>query len=157
MYTVRFQLELSESEKRFLSKSFFYANQMHNQLVRYATNRLNALFHDTEYVDARKAYGKAEFSKKKGSEKKKQKELSNIMCIKQKEYNLTTTSLCKFVSKEQKKFKNYINSHQAQAEAEAVYKGVEKVLFEDGRHLHYRRYNSFDCIKQNVLQQECGF
>ena len=79
MYTVRFQLELSESEKRFLSKSFFYANQMHNQLVRYATNRLNALFHDTEYVGARKAYGKAEFSKKKGSElsaseKKKKKE-----------------------------------------------------------------------------------
>ena len=50
MYTVRFQLELSESEKRFLSKSFFYANQMHNQLVRYATNRLNALFHDKEYA-----------------------------------------------------------------------------------------------------------
>ncbi|RGW76496.1 hypothetical protein DWV56_01375 [Holdemanella biformis] len=46
MYTVRFQLELSGSEKRFLSKSFFYANQMHNQLVRYAINRLNALFHD---------------------------------------------------------------------------------------------------------------
>ena len=99
MYTVRFQLELSESEKRFLSKSFFYANQMHNQLVRYATNRLNALFHDKEYVGARKAYGEAEFSKKKvselsASEKKKKKELSNIMCIKQKEYDLTKTSLC---------------------------------------------------------------
>ena len=105
MYTVRFQLELSGSEKRFLSKSFFYANQMHNQLVRYATNRLNALFHDKEYVGARKAYGKAEFSKNKGSElsayeKKKKKELSNIMCMKQKEYNLTKTCLCKFVSKE---------------------------------------------------------
>lgn len=153
MYTVCFQLELSESEKRFLSKSFFYANQMHNQLVRYATNRLNALFHDKEYMGARKAYGEAEFSKKKvselsASEKKKKKELSNIMCVKQKEYNLTKTSLCKFVSKEQKKYKNYINSHQAQAEAEAVYKGVEKVLFEDGHHLHYRRYNSFYCIKQ---------
>ena len=74
---------------------------MHNQLVRYATNRLNALFHDTEYVDARKAYGEAEFSKKKvselsASEKKKKKELSNIMCVKQKEYDLTKTSLCKF-------------------------------------------------------------
>jgi hypothetical protein len=103
MYTVRFQLELSGSEKRFLSKSFFYANQMHNQLVRYATNRLNALFHDKEYMGARKAYGEAEFSKKKVSElsafeKKKKKELSNIMCIKQKEYDLTKTSLCKFVS-----------------------------------------------------------
>ena len=79
MYTVRFQLELSGSEKRFLSKSFFYANQMHNQLVRYATNRLNALFHDKEYMGARKAYGEAEFSKKKvselsASEKKKKKE-----------------------------------------------------------------------------------
>ena len=41
---------------------------MHNQLVRYATNRLNALFHDKEYVGARKTYGEAEFSKKKGSE-----------------------------------------------------------------------------------------
>lgn len=153
MYTVRFQLELNMSEKRFLSKSFFYANQMHNQIVRHASNRLNALLHDKGYMDARKAYGEAEFSKKgaselSASEKKKKKELSNIMRMKQKEYNLTKTSLCKFVSKEQKKYKSYINSHQAQAEADAVYKGVEKVLFEDGHHLHYRRYNSFDCIKQ---------
>ena len=46
MYTVRFQLELNASEKRFLSKSFFFANRMHNQLVRQATNRLNALLRD---------------------------------------------------------------------------------------------------------------
>ena len=153
MYTVRFQLELSMSEKRFLSKSFFYANQMHNQLVRHATNCLNALFHDKEYLNARKAYGEAGFSKKKVSElsvseKKIKQELSTIMNNKQKEYKLTKGDLYKFVSKEQKKYKNYINSHQAQAEADAVYKGIEKILFEDGHHLHYRRYNSFDCIKQ---------
>lgn len=153
MYTVRFQLDLSTSEKRYLSKSFFYANQMHNQLVRYATNRLNALFHDKEYMEARRAYGKAGFSKRKvsnlsASEKKMKKELAITMNNKQKEYGVTKASLYKFVSKEQKKYKNYINSHQAQAEANAVYNGVEKVLFEDGRHLHYRRYNNFDCIKQ---------
>lgn len=68
MYTVRFQLELNSSEKRFLSKSFFYANRMHNQLVRQATNRLNALLRDKEYMGARKAYGEAEFSKKNASE-----------------------------------------------------------------------------------------
>lgn len=64
MYTIRLQLELSISEKRFLSKSFFYANQMHNQLVHYATNCLNALFHDKDYLEARKTYGEAGFSKK---------------------------------------------------------------------------------------------
>ena len=55
MYTVRFQLELSGSEIRFLSKSFFYANQIHNQLFRYASYFLNAWFQDKEYVCARKA------------------------------------------------------------------------------------------------------
>ena len=153
MYTVRFQLELNPSEKRFLSKSFFYANQMHNQIVGYATNRLNALFHDKEYLEARKAYGEAELSKKKaselsGSEKKMKQKLLAIMNNKRNEYKLTKGALYKFVAKEQKKYKNYINSHQAQAEADAVYEGVEKVLFKDGHHLHYRRYNSFDCIKQ---------
>ena len=153
MYTVRFQLDLNMSEKRFLSKSFFYANQMHNQIVGYATNHLNALFHDKGYLEARKAYGEAVFSKKKtdelsASEKKMKRKLSTIMNHKQKEYRLTRTDLCKFVSKEQKKYKNYINSHQAQAEADAVYNGIEKILFADGHHLHYHRYNSFDCIKQ---------
>ena len=157
MYTVRFQLELSTSEKRFLSKSFFYANQMHNQLVRHATNCLNALFHDKEYLEARKTYGEAGFSKKKtyelsASEKKKKKELSSIMNSKQKEYKLTKGALYKFVSKEQKKYKNYINSNQAQAEVDAVYNGVEKILFADGHYLHYRRYNSFDCIKQKCAK-----
>ena len=152
MYTVRFQLELSMSEKQFLSKSFFYANQIHNQLVRHTTNCLNALFHDKDYLEARKTYGEAGFSKKTDelstSEKKKKKELSFIMYNKQKEYKLTKGALYKFVSKEQKKYKNYINSHQAQAEADTVYKSIEKVLFADGHYLHYRRYNSFDCIKQ---------
>lgn len=84
MYTVRFQLELSISEKRFLSKSFFYANQMHNQLVHYATNCLNALFHDKEYLKARKTYGEAGFSKKETDElsasEKKKKKSSHPLC-----------------------------------------------------------------------------
>ena len=112
MYTVRFQLELSKSEKRFLSKSFFYANQMHNQLVRQATNRLSALFHDKEYMEARKAYGEAEFSKKKGSElsasEKKKKEFSDIMNNKQKEYGLVKGALYKFVIRHRPKPMPYI-------------------------------------------------
>ena len=85
MYTVRFQLELSGSEKRFLSKSFFYANQMHNQLVRYATNRLNALFHDKEYVGAPKLMVKLNFLKRKVLNcqllKKRRKKSCQISCV----------------------------------------------------------------------------
>lgn len=85
MYTVRFQLELSISEKRFLSKSFFYANRMHNQIVHHATSYLNALFHDKGYLEARKAYGEAGFSKKEAaelsaSEKKMKKKNSHLLC-----------------------------------------------------------------------------
>lgn len=46
-------------------RSLFYTNQMHNQIVHYATNCLKSLFHDKEYLMARKSYGEAGFSKKK--------------------------------------------------------------------------------------------
>ena len=46
------------------------------------------------------------------------------------------------------KYSKYVSSQQAQAEAKAVYSGVAKVLFDNGKHLHYKRFNQFDCIKQ---------
>ena len=111
MYTVRFQLELSGSEKRFLSKSFFYANQMHNQLVRYATNRLNALFHDKEYVGARKAYGEAEFSKKKVSElsaSEKKIILRRLLCVSSYPKNRRNTRTTSTLIRHRQKLKLYI-------------------------------------------------
>ena len=65
MYTLRLQLDLCESEKRFLSKSFHYATTIQNKLVRYSKGKLTALYSDKEYRNARLEYGKSKFSDKK--------------------------------------------------------------------------------------------
>lgn len=153
MYTVRLRLDLCNSEKRFFSKCFSFANTIHNTIVSTAQRRLNALFHDREYMTAHIEYGESGYAKKNAkqlfaSQKKRKKQLSDIMKAKQEEYKLRQTDLEKSIKQMRWKYSKYISSQQAQAEAKAVYAGVSKVLFDNGKHLHYKRFNQFDCIKQ---------
>ena len=62
MYTIRLKLKLCNSEKRFFDKCFFFTNKIHNQLVSYAQQRLNELYSDKEYREAKKEYGESGFS-----------------------------------------------------------------------------------------------
>lgn len=153
MYTVRLQLDLCQSEERFLAKCFYFGNKIHNSIASVAQHRLNALFNDLEYRATRKEYGDSDFSKKKAkqlsaSQKKRKKQLSSIMNAKIAEYKLCKGDLESYITKMQHSYHNYITSHQTQAEVNAVYNGVEKVLYGNGKHLHFRRYNDYDCIKQ---------
>lgn len=153
MYTVRLKLELSKSEERFMSKCFFFMNTIHNRIVSHAQNRINALFHDSDYMSARMEYGQSGFAKKKSAQlssaqKKRKKQLSQLMKDKQIEYSLRQTDLERYAKILHAKYVKFISSQQVQAEAKAVYSGVAKVLFGDGMHLHFKPVNQFDCIKQ---------
>ncbi|MGM9941723.1 MAG: hypothetical protein ACI32N_07005 [Bulleidia sp.] len=153
MYTIRLPLDLSESEERFLSKCFCFGNKIHNTLVRVTQERMGLLFKDQEYISARKEYHDSDFYGKKKDELskeqlKRKKQLTDLMQGKLEEYGLLSKHLDKYVSVIQKHYQNYISSHQAQAEVNAVYAGVKKVLYGDGKKLHFRRYNDYKCIKQ---------
>ena len=153
MYTVRLKLELSKSEERFMSKCFFFMNTIHNRIVSHAQNRINALFHDSDHMSARMEYGQSGFAKKKSAQlssaqKKRKKQLSQLMKDKQIEYSLRQTDLERYAKILHAKYVKFISSQQVQAEAKAVYSGVAKVLFGDGMHLHFKPVNQFDCIKQ---------
>ena len=153
MYTVRLKLELSQSEERFMTKCFFFMNNIHNKVVSHAQNRINALFRDADYMSARREYGESGFAKKKAgqlssSQKKRKKQLSELMKNKQIEYGLRQTDLERFAKVLHAKYAKFVSSQQVQAEAKAVYSGVAKVLFGDGIHLHFKPVNHFDCIKQ---------
>ena len=58
-------------------------------------------------------------------------------------FGLTEYSLHSFVKVQQKRYKQYINSHVAQKIASAVWRGVEKVLYGNGKTLHFRKYTEF--------------
>ena len=153
MYTVRLKLELSQSEERFMAKCFFFMNTIHNRIVSHAQNRINSLFRDADYMAARIEYGKSGFAKKKSdqlssAQKKRKKQLSELMKNKQTEYGLRQIDLERFAKILHGKYARFVSSQQVQAEAKAVYSGVAKVLFGDGMHLHFKPVSQFDCIKQ---------
>lgn len=153
MYTVRLKLELSQSEERFMAKCFLFTSIIHNKTVAYAQNRINALFRDADYMAARREYGESGFAKKKAgqlssAQKKRKKQLSELMKNKQMEYGLRQTDLEHYAKILHGKYAKFVSSQQVQAEAKAVYSGVAKVLFADGMHLHFKPVSQFDCIKQ---------
>ena len=153
MYTVRLPLELSESEERYLSKCFHFGNKIHNTLVRVAQERMDLLFKDQDYLSARKEYHESDFSGKSKDElskeqRKRKKQLTDLMQEKVAQYGLLSKDLDKYVSVMQKHYRNHISSHQAQAEVNAVYAGMKKVLYGVGKKLHFKRYNDYACIKQ---------
>ena len=154
MYTLRLQLDLCESEKRFLSKSFHYATTIQNKLVRYSKGKLISLYSDKEYRNARLEYGKSKFSDKKvkltAKQKDRKKYLTDLMQSKLIEYGLLKSDLETYVKPLQSKYKHYINSQQAQKLVNNVYTGIEKVLYDDGNKLHFKKYNDFDCINQKA-------
>ena len=56
---------------------------------------------------------------------------------------LTKSGLEKYASVMQHQYKKNISSHQVQAEAAHVYKGVEAVLFGNGKDVHYKKESDF--------------
>lgn len=153
MYTVRLKLELSQSEERFMAKCFFFMNTVHNRTVAYAQNRINSLFRDTDYMSARREYGESGLAKKKSDQlssvqKKRKKQLSQLMKDKQVEYGLRQTDLERYAKVLHAKYAEFVSSQQVQAEAKAVYSGVEKVLFGSGNRLHFKQVSQSDCIRQ---------
>ena len=153
MYTVRLKLELSQSEERFMEKCFFFMFVIHNRIVTCAQNRINALFRDAEYMSARMEYGESGFAKKKvgqlsSAQKKRKKQLAELMKDKQIEYGLRQTDLERYAKVLHAKYARFVSSQQVQAEAKTVYSGVAKVLFANGMYLHFKPASQFDCIKQ---------
>ena len=115
MYTVRLKLELSKSEERFMSKCFFFMNTIHNRIVSHAQNRINALFHDSDHMSARMEYGQSGFAKKKSAQlssaqKKRKKQLSQLMKDKQIEYSLRQTDLERYAKILHAKYVKFIST-----------------------------------------------
>lgn len=81
----------------------------------------------------------------------KRKATTVVMKEKTAQYDLKGSYfLGKWVKTIQKKYKNYITSMQAAAEAQRVWVGVEKVLYKNGEKIHYKKYNEMNSVTQST-------
>lgn len=171
MHTIRFLLLTTKEDDRILEKRFRMLWHIHNQTVKYAQKQLHKLMRDRAYIDVRKEYGalkpEAEKLQKRLDEAEAQKkpakpgersrmeamqkllnELEAIMSERTEFFCLTKTGLESYVKVMQRRFKKHISSQQAQKEADRVYAGVQKVLYENGKFIHLKKLDDQRSISQ---------
>ena len=137
MHTIKFPIVTGREKEKILAKGFRAMARFHNIMVREARRRLRHLQHDPEYQRLKTEYSQA-------AERKEEigKELNQLT----KQYGLIEKDLWKYASVHQKKHPHLISSHQAQEETSRVYQGVCKVLYSDGKELHFKRWDDIHTI-----------
>lgn len=67
-------------------------------------------------------------------------------------YGTSENSMETFATRLNQKYKGILNSQQIQIEADRVWSGMSKVIFGDGKDIHYKKYRDFRtvCGKQNT-------
>lgn len=147
MHTVRLLLATTEYDKQILDKRFHAVSHIHNVLVKHAKKCLTRLFHDNEYQSLKAQYTmllkKSKLSK---DEKTYKNMLSKRMTDIIRSYDLSEYSFQSYVKVCAKQFRKCLSSQQVQKEATRVWRGVEAVLYGDGKELHFKKYRDFNTI-----------
>ena len=147
MHTVRLLLSTTEYDEQNAEKRFHALSHIHNVLVKHAMKCLKKLSCDKEYQFLKAEYGalliKSKLSK---DEKSHRKQLSNRMTEIIRSYDLSEYAFQAYIKICAKKFSKCLSSQQVQKEATRVWRGVEKVLYGNGKCLHFKRFKDFNTI-----------
>lgn len=135
-FVIEFKLKTSSADKIYLQECFSAGWKIYNTLVRHCRKQLASLRQDKTYRNLLAKYHSLKRSRN-------QKTVSQQLSAMTASFGLTEYSLHSFVKVQQKRYKQYINSHVAQKIASAVWRGVEKVLYGNGKTLHFRKYTEF--------------
>ncbi|MBQ6344204.1 MAG: hypothetical protein IJI41_13865 [Anaerolineaceae bacterium] len=147
VYTLTLPVDTPEYVRRFFERAFFALSRVHNAAVSHAIGRLNVLKHDSEYIRLKSEYGKlAAKDNLSPAEAKLKKKIGRAMNQRIRSVGLTKGDLEKYTKIIGKKYAKILSSQQVQKETDRVWTAVEKVLYSNGKKLHYKPLNDFDTI-----------
>jgi len=141
MHTVRLLLETTSSDEVEINKRFYALYKIHNIIVKRAIKLMTRLEHNQTYKALLNEYNKL-----RKEDNKRRKELAHEMNEIRKEIGLSEYGLQSYAKVAGKKVAKLLSSQQVQKEATRVYKGVEKILFSNGKKLHYRKWKEIATI-----------
>lgn len=151
MHTLRLALRTTEYDEKILEKRFHALSHIHNVLVKHARDLMEILDKNAEYQALRKEYiglpaTEKDDEKETPAVRKRKKELSSQMSAIRTGTGLSEYDLQSYIKVSGKQFTKCLSSQQIQKEATHVWKGVEKVLFGDGKKLHFKKYENFNTV-----------
>lgn len=144
MHTVCFKLKTTAYERKELARRFFALSHIHNVLVKHVRKLLIRLEHDAEYQEVLKEY--RALLKKKTTPKEELVPYKERLNEIRNTYGLTEAGLQSYIKVCGKRYQKMLSSSQVQKEATRVWAGVSKVLFKDGKQVHFKKYRDFDTI-----------
>ena len=132
MHTLKFPIRTGRRKEKILAKLFSAMTKCHNVIVKECKKRLRMLRRDKGYKELLEAYRTASEADKKSIVKALNSRIAY--------YGLTEASVQSYIKVWQRQYKHLVSSHQAQEEASRVYAGVKKVLYGNGKDVHFRKY-----------------
>lgn len=135
------KLNTSPEQDRWLAHAFWCGQQIYNVLVRHCRKQLRKLILDPEHRELLATRRKDNLSKK--DKNRINQELAAI----RRGYGLSEYQLHAYVSVQQHRYQKYIDSMTAQKIASSVWRSVEKYLFDNGKCIHFRKYDDFDSLE----------
>lgn len=147
MHTVQLLLSTTAYDCQIMEKRFRAVSHIHNVLVKHAKKRLKCLRYDKEYLSLKEEYAillkKEKLSKEENAFKKQMSVKMNGII---RQYGLSEYDFQAYIKVCAKRFRNCLSSQQVQKEATRVWTGVEKVLYGNGKDIHFKKYRDFDTI-----------
>ena len=145
--TITLLIQVDNNEKQRIEKAFSALSRVHNDLVARIKIIMFALSGDKEYTVLQSQY--AELKKKSETNPSVESKLNSVkrkLKSIQKKYGLYKYNIEKMVSQTGKRYSKILSSQQIQKEADRVWTGVEKVLYGNGKEIHFKRRYDFDTI-----------
>lgn len=147
MHTVRFLLDTTEYDCHVLEKRFHAAAHIHNVLVKHAKKLLKRLSFDKDYQSLRAEYSALLKKPRLSREEKAYKEqLSTKLKDTIRSYGLSEYAFQSYIKVCGKQFRKCLSSQQVQKEASRVWAGVGKVLYGNGRDVHFKKYRGLTTV-----------
>ena len=151
MHTVRLLLNTTKYDEYIIDKRFHALSHIHNVMVKRARKLLIKLKHDKVYQAYLSEYKElakklAENKKSTKSEKARKKVLSTLMSDIRLKMGLSEYGFHSYIKVCAKQYKKCLSSLQVQKEATRVWRGAEKVVFGEGKELHFKKFMDFNTI-----------
>ena len=145
------EADLDEDQKRRIFHDAELARKLGNQLTGIMQKRLDQLMRTKKYRALKRDYRKATEASKKsdasGTAKERMKMIGAEMSAMQEEYQVTWESLRLSMQGLAPKTAGPVNSVFWLTAAEDVWCGVEKVLYGNGEHLHFRKRGDLPSLR----------
>lgn len=145
-FIVQFPLETEQYQEDILNKRFEIGRKIYNSLVTVTQKRYNEMI-KTKLYRSIKAELKEIYSSTVKENKARKKELCDQLNDLYKQHGLNEYSFHNDVKGMQKHFKDNIDSFTAQKLATNLWKSYDKLLFEKGKDVHYKRYETLNSLE----------